>query len=187
MAEKSSMLKKVKKLYRSQNKTIGQEGDLSMLKEITNHGKTQDCDICLKHSPTTNSLGILQTISISSGNQSNAPMKIQVQLDKGHFFHQMHPEISNGEYTLQDRLINRFPYWRHAELTYVIWYNNVADCWVISHTKDIGTCKWIFAGPIGINKWPNEIYFKGKVLISHPNTDLKFWNQILIVNHQDQV
>ena len=148
MAEKSSMLKKVKKLYRSQNKTIGQKGDLSMLKEILNHEKSQDCEICLKHSPTTNSLGLLQAISISSGSQSNAPPKIQIHLDKG-YLPQLQPDLCFGEYVLQDRLINRFPYWQHAELAYVICFNNVEDRWVISNSKDIGTSKWILRGFVG--------------------------------------
>ena len=152
------MVRKVKKLIGSQDKTIGQRGDLSFLQEIMNHEKPQDCEICLKHSPSSSSsLRILHEISISSGSKSNAPTKIRINL-VGRY-------LQPSEYVLQDSLVNRYPYWQNAELGYVLWYNNVVDCWVISQGKDIGTSKWIFAGPIGSNKWPNEIFFKGKVLI----------------------
>ena len=136
-----------------------------MLQKIMGHDKQHNCEICLKHSPHTNSLAILQEISISSGSKKDAPTKIRVKLQKD--FLQPGP----GEYILQERLINRFPYWQNNALSYIIWYYNFEDRWVISHSKDIGTSTWIFAGPIGSNKWPNEIIFKGIVLrqdICHP-------------------
>ena len=160
-ADDSSMLSKVKKLIRSNDKIIRKRrrGDVSFLQEIMRHANPQqECEICLKHSPSSSSsLRILHEISISSGSKSNAPTKIRINL-VGRY-------LQPSEYVLQDSLVNRYPYWQNAELGYVLWYNNVVDCWVISQGKDIGTSKWIFAGPIGSNKWPNEIFFKGKVLI----------------------
>ena len=157
----SSMLSKVKKLIRSNDKIIRKRrrGDVSFLQEIMRHANPQqECEICLKHSPSAISSQILQEISISSGSKSNAPKKMQIKLVGG--------LLQSGEYVLQENMINRFPYWQNTELGYVVWYNNVEDQWLISHSTDIGTSKWIFAGPVGSNKWPNEIIFKGKVKLS---------------------
>ena len=131
-----------------------------MLQDVKGHDKQDNCEICHKHSPSTNSLEILRQITISIGSQQNAPKRMQINL----IGKPLYPELDNGEYVLQDRLINNLPYWQHTRLAYVIWYNNVDDRWMISHSKDIGTSKWIFAGPIGSKKWPNEVTFKGKVL-----------------------
>ena len=77
----------------------------------------------------------------------------------------LHPELNSGEYVLQDEKINKLPVWRHTKLAYVIWYNIDANRWMISHSKDIGTPKCIFAGPVNNQKWPNEISFKGKSIL----------------------
>ena len=150
-----SLIEKFKKLFGVYEETVGQKGDLSLLQNIMNHAKQKRCEICQKHSPSTNSLKILQEISISSGSQKDAPKIVQIDLVGEPFY----DELSSGEYTLQDRLINERPFWRHMNLRYVIWFNNVDCRWMISHSKDIGTSQWLFAGPIGSNKWPNEISF----------------------------
>ena len=73
----------------------------------------------------------------------------------------LYPELNSGEYVLQDEEINELPTWRHTKLDMVIWYNN---CWMLGYSKDIGTSKWISACPIGSEKWPHEMIFKGKIL-----------------------
>ena len=133
------------------------EGDFSLLQDILAHEKLENCKTCLIHSPSTNYTKILRQITITIGNQNDATRIMQIDLNGG----PLHPELNSGEYVLQKEIINMRPSWRHAKLAYVIWYNNVADCWMISHSKDIGTSKWLFAGPVGSKKWPNEIDFKG--------------------------
>lgn len=104
---------------------------------------------------------------------------MQIDLNGG----PLHPELNSGEYVLQKEIINMRPSWRHAKLAYVIWYNNVADCWMISHSKDIGTSKWLFAGPVGSKKWPNEIDFKGKFVDLFPSR--YFLKNIVICHFQN--
>ena len=108
-------------------------------------------------------MDILRQITISSGtHQQYAPQIMQINLNG----EPLHPELNSGEYVLQDETINNLPFWRHTTLAYVIWYNVNADRWMISHSKDIGTSKCIFAGPVDNQKWPNEISFKGKSIES---------------------
>ena len=154
------MLQKLKRLSHSHNQTIEQKGDLSLLLKLVGHANKQNCNICLQHCPSTNSLEILQQISISKGTQNNAPKIIKVKVVGEPLF----PELSNtsGDYVMQDSFINNLPFWRHSKLTYIIWYNIDDALLAISHSKDIGTSKWIFAAPVGNNlKWPNEVSFKG--------------------------
>ena len=134
-----------------------------MLVDVLGHNELENCETCMKHSPSTNTLKILQQITISIGDFENAPKLVQINV----VGEPLHPEFSSasGEYVLQDRLINNFPYWQHAELLYVIWYNNDDDRWLISINKDIGTFNFIFVGSAGKNNWPNEISFKGKSIL----------------------
>ena len=106
-------------------------------------------------------MDILRQITISSGtHQQHVPSIMQINLTG----EPLHPELNSasGEYVLQDEKINELPFWRHTKFAYVIWYNIDANRWMISHSKDIGTSKCIFAGPVDNQKWPNEISFKGK-------------------------
>ena len=137
------------------------------------HSKQENCDTCHKLSPSTNCKEILRQITISIGDLQDAPKSINIKV----VGEPLHPELSraSGQYVLQDRLINKLPYWQHSKFAFVIWHNNVDNCWMISHSKDIGTSKWIFVGPIGSLKWPHEISFKGKVLVednSYTTVDL---------------
>ena len=141
-------------------RAVKEEGDFSLLQDVMGHGKQDHCETCQKHSPSTKSEEILRQITISTGVPKDAPRKMQINL----IGEPLYPELNSGEYVLQDKMINMWPFWRHAKSAYVIWYNSVDDRWLISHSKDIGTSKWIFAGPPGSKKWPNEITFKGKVL-----------------------
>ena len=137
------------------------------------HTKLENCETCQKHSPHTCSTEILRQIAISSGSHGEAPKKVQMNLI-GEYIN-AESKRASGDYVLQDNFINKFPFWRHSEFPYAIWYNNVNDRWMISHSKDIGTSKWIFVGPIGSLKWPHEISFKGKVLVednSYTTVDL---------------
>ena len=164
-------------MFHSKAKTIAQKGDLSCLQEIVKHSKQKYCAICHKHLPSTDLKEILLQITISIGSQQDAPRTMQIVLIGG----PLYPELNCGEYVLQDEIINKQPSWRHTKLAYVIWFSNVDKRWMIGHSKDIGTSKWIFAGPLGSKKWPNEISFKGKVLknLLHLPKNLKK-NQFLI-------
>ena len=145
---------------------IGKEGDYSILQETLNHAKLKDCEICQKHaaeycqkcknqSPLTNTMELLTQISITtSGDQKDIPKRLKLELT-GQFHEQLNK--FRGEYILQEQMINRFPYWRHTMQKIAIWYNNAGECWSIGYNKDIGTSKWVFAGPAQITKWPNEI------------------------------
>ena len=134
------------------------EGDFSLLQDVMGHDKLEKCETCQKHSPSTNSLEILRQITISIGSQEDSPKTIYIKDIGEHLL----PQLGNasGEYVLQDRLINNFPYWQHKEYAFVIWYSNHSH-WMISHSKDIGTSNWIFAGSDARKKWPNEMNFKG--------------------------
>ena len=137
---------------------IKEEGDFSLLQNVVGHSKQYNCEICQKHSPTTTSKEILRQIVISIGSQQDAPRIVEINL----MGETLHPELNSREYVLQGEMINKRPSWRHTKLPYVIWYNNIDDRWMISHSKDIGTSNWIFAGQVGNNKWPNELIFKGE-------------------------
>ena len=140
-------------------RAIKAEGDFSLLQDVMGHSKQEKCETCQKHSPSTNSAEILRQITISIGSQQDAPRTMQINL----IGEPLYPELNSGEYVLQDEMINKHHSWRHAKLAFVIWYNNEDDRWMISYSKDIGTSKWIFAGPVGSNRWPNKISFKGKL------------------------
>ena len=133
---------------------IKKGGDYDLLQEHLNHENLQNCETCQKHSPSTNSVKILDQITISSSNigQNDVPKRFQVM------FETEHPILDvSGDYLLQQRLINRYPYWKHTKHGYVIWYNNVDEHWSIGLTQDIGTSNWIFGGESHPSKWPNEI------------------------------
>ena len=155
-----SWLKQLKKLFHCKAKTIVQKGDLSCLQEIIEHVKQKNCAICHKHSPSTDSKELLRQITISIGSPQDAPRRMQINFIRG----PLYPELNSGEYDLQKEKINGLPSWKHTKLAFVIWYNKDDDRWMLSHSKDIGTSEWIFAGPVGSKKWPNEINFKGKIL-----------------------
>ena len=94
---------------------IGKEGDYSLLQEHVNHEKVQNCVTCQKHSPSTNSLEILHQITITSSNtgQNDLPKSLRVR------FESENPILGiSGDYLLQQRLINRYPYWKHTEFFY---------------------------------------------------------------------
>ena len=144
---------------------IGKVGDYSLLQEALAHAKLKDCEICQKHaadycktcnnySPFNKSMVILNQISITSGSQKNVPKRLILELPE-----EIDQQISEwmGYYQLQERLINRFPFWKHNSKNFAIWFNNVNEYWSIGHLKDIGTAHWVFASTIQTTKWPNEI------------------------------
>ena len=165
------------------NRMIGEEGDYSLLQDAVTHGRLLNCIICQKHaaniskfdfcqnceklsnfccqtclsqSPTTKSIEILQQIKITNTTvkQTDAPKLLDIGLrgkPSGEIL-----EIK-GEYVRQDQLINRFPYWKHIEQNFAIWYSNVDEYWCLGHIRDLGTSKSLFANPTRDNKWPDDI------------------------------
>ena len=145
---------------------IGKEGDYSLLQEALNHAKLKDCEICQKHaanycktcqnySPLTESMEILTKITITSSNgQKDIPKTLNLEIMAN--INQEHTKLI-GDYILQKQMINRFPFWKHSDQNFAIWYNNVYECWSVGENKNLGTSKWILAGPHQVCKKPNEI------------------------------
>ena len=145
---------------------IAKEGDYSLLQEALNHAKLKDCEICQKHaanycrtcqnySPLTESMEILTKITITSSNgQKDIPKTLSLELTAN--VSQEHTELI-GDYILQNQMINRFPFWKHNDQNFAIWYDNISECWSIGKNKNLGTSKWIFAGPFQVSKLPNEV------------------------------
>ena len=124
---------------------VGKEGDYSLLQETLNHQCLKTCETCQSNSPSTNSVEILHQITIDCSNsgQNDVPERLCLEFEG-----ELLQETCDfrGHFLLQERLINRYPYWKHMKENYLIWYNHVDEHWSIGHSKDIGTSTWIFAG-----------------------------------------
>ena len=130
------------------------KGDFQLLKELADHEKSRNCDICQKHCPAMTSMKLLHQISYTSKPSTDTPKSLQVEL-----YGQLSKKWSviPGLFLLQDRLVNGFPLWKHKNSHAVIWYDNLNDHWSMSDTTDLGNSNWIFAGPKQNDEMPHLI------------------------------